>query len=535
VRSPIDRCLDAVSGLLPSWARRERAIFLAILVAGIVVRVVARAAVPNGFNQDEAAVGYDAYAILKYGIDHHNIPYPAFLIGWGSGMNALSSYLAMPFIALFGLTEGATRSVNLLSGIVSLAVFYFLVRRLADGVVALWAVFLLAICPWHIMLSRWGLESNLLPGMFLLGVWLLLKGMQRPGFLVSAALCFALSLYAYGTAYFAVPVFLVLVSGYVLWKRKVAWRWYAVAAAVFVIVATPIGAVIWANQNHVASASLAGIGIPLMPTMPRYKLISSLFGPQALEHCFANLSTLWNLIAKQDDGLFWNAIAGQGLIYPFGSGLALIGLLSELLAVRWRGSFQPRFVMLLWLVTALALAAIQDSNINRINLLWLPVVYFAAVGLRTVARNRLIAVGLVAVHLAAFAGFASTYFGSYRERTASAFFPGFGQAINAASDAVPGKICVTNGPCMSYSFVLFYRRIDPNQFVRTVVYQNDGGEFLNVSAFDRYTFGMERCPDDTQAFIIDSGDVDKYRERAASIQQFSNYTVIVAKGKQGEL
>jgi hypothetical protein len=318
MRRPFDRFLDAVRGCVPSQVRSDRVIFLAILALGIAVRLVARRIVPNGFNQDEAGLGYDAYAILHYGIDRHNIPYPAFLIGWGSGMNALSAYFAMPFIALFGLTEGAVRAVNLLGGIVSLGVFYFLVRRLADTKVALWAVFLLAICPWHVMMSRWALESNLLPTMFLLGVWLLVKGTTQPRFLVASGLCFALSLYAYGTAYFAVPIFLFLASSYVMWKCRAVWRWYAIAAGVFVVVATPIGAVLWANQKHIGSLRLAGIGIPQMPTVPRYQVISSLFGPQALSHCVANLVTLWNLIVKQDDGLFWNAIAGHGLIYPFG-------------------------------------------------------------------------------------------------------------------------------------------------------------------------------------------------------------------------
>ncbi len=102
MRSRFDRLFDVVRGYIPAWVRADRTIFLAILVTGIVVRVVARQGVPNGFNQDEASLGYDAFAILKYGIDRHKIPYPAFLIGWGSGMNALSAYFAMPFIALFG-------------------------------------------------------------------------------------------------------------------------------------------------------------------------------------------------------------------------------------------------------------------------------------------------------------------------------------------------------------------------------------------------------------------------------------------------
>jgi hypothetical protein len=531
MRGSFDRFFATLRGCIPPRLRTDRAVFLVILVIGILVRVIARQSVPNGFNQDEASLGYDAYSILNYGIDRHSIAYPAFLIGWGSGMNALSAYFAMPFIALFGLTEGAVRAVNLLGGIVSLGVFYALVGRVAGSKTALWAVFLLAICPWHVMMSRWALESNLLPTVFLLGVWLLIKGMDRPRFLLLASLCFALSLYAYGTAYFAVPVFLALATGYVAWKRRIVWRWYAIAGVVFAVIATPIGAVIWANQYHVDSFRLAGVGIPRMPTVARYKAVSTLFGPHVLEHCFQNLQTLWNLIVKQDDGLFWNAITGQGLIYPFGMGFALIGLISDLSVPRRTRAFQPRVVMLLWLVTALALAAIQESNINRVNLLWFPVVYFAAVGLRTIAKTRFLAVSLVVVHLALFCGFASNYFGSYRDRTASAFFPSFGQAIHAASDAVPGKICVTNSVCFSYSMVLFYRRTDPHVFAKTVVYEKNDGEFQGVAAFDRYTFGMERCPEDTQAYIIDKGDLDRYRERAATIKPFSNYTVIVAKGK----
>ena len=520
---------------LTAWRRADRLWFLAILLIGIAVRVFARDSVPNGFNQDEASLGYDAWAILNYGVDRHGIAYPAFLIGWGSGMNALSAYLAMPFVALFGLTEGAVRAVNLLGGIASLAIFYLVVRRLGDAKLALWAAFLLAICPWHIMMSRWALESNLLPTVFLVGIWFLLKGIGRPGFLVSAGLSFAFALYAYGTAYFAVPVFLVMASCYLIWTRRIRWGWYGAAAALFTIVATPIAAVIWTNQVHGGSFSLAGIGIPEMPTMPRYKIVSSLFGPHALEHCKQNLATLWALFIKQDDGLFWNALPGYGLVYPIGACLTLLGLLSDLQTVRPRRSFQPRVLMLLWLVTAVALAAIQEGNINRLNLIWLPVVYYAAAGIRAAAKSRFVAVGVVAIHLAFFASFASTYFGDYRERTASAFFPSFGQAVNVASESVPGKVCVTNSVCFPYALVLFYERTDPREFAKTVAYEPGGGEFQSVASFGRFTFGLDHCPADTQAFVVENSGVDRFRDRAASIQSFSDYSVVVAKARKTEV
>jgi hypothetical protein len=533
MRSRFDRFIDVLREMIPARLRSERALCLVIVAAGVAVRVVAPQAVPNGFNNDEASLGYDAYSILKFGVDRNGIAYPAFLIGWGSGMNALAAYLAMPFIAVFGLTAGAVRAVNLLGGLVSLPVFYWLVRRAAGAKTALWGLFLLALCPWHVMMSRWALESNLLPSVFLLAVWLLVKGTERARCLLAAAVCFALSLYAYGTAYFAVPVFLFLASAYLLWTRGLAWRTWGLAGALFALLATPIGAVIWANQRHVDSFRLAGIGIPRMPTVARYQTVSTLFGSHALERCWGNLKVLWDILVKQEDGRVWNAIGGHGILYPFGVALALVGLLVELRGPWRRRTFEPRVLMLLWLVVAVALAAVQDGNINRVNLLWLPLVYFAAVGLRAVARSRVLVFGLVAVHLALFAGFASEYFGPYRDRTAGAFYPSYGAAIRAATTAVPGKICVTNRPCFSYAFVLFYDRSDPREFAKTVVYENDSGEFRGVKSFGRFTFGSERCPEDTEAWILDNGDVDRFRERADRIVGFSNYTAVIARGATG--
>jgi hypothetical protein len=530
MQSRFDRFIGVLRGTIPPGLRSERALLAVILVVGVVVRVVARQSVPNGFNNDEASLGYDAYSILKFGVDRHGIAYPAFLIGWGSGMNALAAYLAMPFIAVFGLTEGAVRAPNLLGGLLSLPIFYLLVRRMAGSKTALWGVFLLAIGPWHIMMSRWALESNLLPSVFLLAAWLLVKGTERARFFLGASVCFALCLYAYGTAYFAVPVFLCLASIYVLWTRGVAWRTWGLAVALFGLVATPIGAVIWANQHHADSFRLLGIGIPRMPTVARYQTVSTLFGRHALQRCLENLRTLWNLLVKQEDGRVWNAISGHGIIYPFGMALALVGLLVELHGPWKKRAFDPRVLMLLWLVVAVGLAAIQDGNINRVNLLWLPLVYFAAVGLRTVGRSRFLVSGLVAVHLALFIGFASEYFGPYRDRTAGAFYPSYGAAIRAATKAVAGKICVTNSPCFSYAFVLFYDRSDPREFAKTVVYEGEG-EFQGVKSYGRFTFGIDRCPDDTEAWILNNGDVDRFRDRAARIESFSDYSAVIAKPK----
>ena len=53
--------------------------------------------------------GYEAYSILNYGIDRNGNVLPVFLVSWGSGQNALYTYILIPFIKLLGLSSFSVR------------------------------------------------------------------------------------------------------------------------------------------------------------------------------------------------------------------------------------------------------------------------------------------------------------------------------------------------------------------------------------------------------------------------------------------
>lgn len=65
----------------------------AIIAAGCAVRLFALGSIPCGLNQDEAFAGYNAWALLHYGVDSSGYHNPVYFTAWGSGMNALESYL----------------------------------------------------------------------------------------------------------------------------------------------------------------------------------------------------------------------------------------------------------------------------------------------------------------------------------------------------------------------------------------------------------------------------------------------------------
>lgn len=152
-------------------------IVIAIIV-GIFVRFFKLGEYPNALNVDEASAGYEAFSIMNYGIDRNGNFLPVFLVAWGSGQNVLLTYIIMPFIAILGLSTFAIRIPMAILGGISLFIFYCLLKRMTNQKVAIIGIIFLAICPWHIMKSRWGLESNLFPDLFLLSIFLIIKGLQ---------------------------------------------------------------------------------------------------------------------------------------------------------------------------------------------------------------------------------------------------------------------------------------------------------------------------------------------------------------------
>lgn len=158
---------------------RCRIILVFILIIGFVSRVLFIDYQPNALNVDEASAGYEAWSILNHGVDRNGKFLPAFLIAWGNGQNALYSYLMMPFIMLFGLNTLSVRLPMAIIGCVSLVIMYLLLKELKDEKTALIGVAFFAICPWHIIKSRWGLESNVFPDMVLWATYLTVLSMKK--------------------------------------------------------------------------------------------------------------------------------------------------------------------------------------------------------------------------------------------------------------------------------------------------------------------------------------------------------------------
>lgn len=538
-----------------------------ILAIGIAVRVYNISGVPAGLNQDEAYGNYEAYALANYGVDSNGMSFPIHFVSWGSGMNALYAYLVIPLIKIFGLSETTAILGNLIFCILSLIVLFFTVKKLKNFDLALLATFIMAISPWHIMIARWGLLENIFPAIVLIGVFFYSCYLKNSKYIIPFAAVMSLSLYAYGTAYFIIPFLLLILALYEAFfaNSKIQWfKTYLKAFICFVVIAIPI--VIFVYINIISPSSpqvkLGPITIPkLVEAGYRYNQVVLLGGGN---------SNLWNTVKENyavfhdtvfnQNGYIYNVINKYGTIYRMSNIFFLIGLIASLLGTIKsfkEKKMQPDFVFSVWFILSFILGVINNTNTNRINIIFIPMMYLAAYGIyictivvtisakyllksastkaqkygTSLAKLTVLTI-ISALYLTNFSAFANYYFTEYPNEINQVFHESFDDALEYVVDNNTDKrdVYVTNFGG-AFTLVLFYTKYDPNEFYRTVNYSNPYTEFRPVSSFGNYKFiTIDRSIEaaENSYYIVENFQINNLTgvKQAKSIKQFKRFTVL---------
>lgn len=501
--------------------RTEILIACSIILLGTFLRFYALGSLPYGLNQDEASAGYDAWALLTSGIDRNGDHWPVLFVSWGSGQNALMTYLSIPFIRIFSLNEMSIRIVNALFGSISLVVFWLLSRKIRGSRFGLTALLLLCLNPWHIMATRWALESNLLPAFLLFGIYFTILARYRQWFLLLAAISFGLSIYAYGTAFFILPIILI---GAVVWMRhEIAWKPFLISLFTFLLIALPIALCQLANVLDLGEIQLLGLTLPKLTEARQAE--TSVFG-SGFRSIVDNFKLFGHILFRQSDGLVFNSLGIRhgGMFYFFGIPLILVGLFASLRQCRHHAMEIP---MLIWTFAGILCAGLINGNINRLNFLWLSLVYWEAVGAYTIyiyiytnTKSKCLLPISALLLCACFGLFAKGYVATFGGNGNSSYFPGLVQAIEYCENAEAENIYITNSVNQPYIFALFASQTPPEEFTATVNYENENAAFRTVTSFGKYTFGPAQNAQGDYAII----SVQELTQEPEMI--FSKYAVI---------
>lgn len=517
---------------------------IGIFILGMFLRLALIGNIPgNGMGYvDETFSGYEAFSMLHYGHDTQGYVRPVYLVAWGGGMSALQAYIQMPFVWLFGNTTLALRLPMAIFGCVTMMAFYFLCKELYDKQFAKWGLFILAIMPWHIMLSRWGLDCNYFPGLLLLAILFLTKSSKNSKFFPLSMLFFAISLYSYAAPWIVMPFVVIGGCIWLVWGVHMKIDRYIIGGSIlFCLLATPLMLFLLVNYGIIPEIDSLFISIPKLDGF-RGGEVSF-----ALKSFINRFYNLYVMITSQSDGGIASTTKEFGMYYKFSNYLIIIGMGFSAYNIVKKVRQKKQGDILLWiqLFAAFILAGcIEGLYIYRMNIIQIPITFFCALGCYEIEKllGERVKYVIVTAYFVGLVAFMSYYLTEHDNAIAKKYHDGVRQAVLYLEEHTENGEKVHLLSDVGFPNVLYYGEIDTEEYMKTVVYSDDENVKSSICtlypvSFCQYIMSFtnyksngeyeEFNPNDYYVVIQDDEKAEKYlEEHNLDIMLFGDYVKV---------
>lgn len=566
--------------------------FFLVFALGCFLRFYHLTRLPDGLNQDEASIGYEAFSLAFYGVDRYGNPFPVYPITWGSGGGSpLLIYLTALSFKLFGVSIFVLRGTVAFFGCLTLPLFYLLVKEaksslsglqssptglpssptgLQSSPVGLLGMLLLAIAPWHILLTRWTLDYGLIPFTFGLAILVLMKAARRQstGLYVLASAMAALNMYSYGSANIVIPAFLLLSVFFLMRGKILSVRQLFLCMLMFLLVCAPLFLFYFINVCKLPEIITPFFSVERFRSDHTASVFLSFSDLILRGEGIKNIKELLlYLSVGVENGEYYTYMPGYWTFYVFTFPVTLIGFVVSFKRVREgrrealfevqnkaanahsascspSGAVAAEEIVFAAFLASFLFGLTVRISINHIIMVYLPLLYYTVCGydacMRAAAHSRSEKAGgrrgkfdrqiflfPVLTLWVGFLFFARDYYGGrYNALCAdSIFFRGYGEACVYAEEAVKKEadsssalIYSTNTNLISpFMIAVFYTQMPPATYVKTVHYKDLHSEFLVADAVGKFRFGL---PEDIKERLRSGADPNVYLLNRQEEQEF---------------
>ncbi len=526
-------------------------LFVLIMFLAAALRLVKLGQVPLGLQQDEASIGYDAYTLANFGIDRNGYHWPVYPITWGCGGGSpLLIYLNVLSIKLFGTGIVKLRLIPAILGIATVWLFYHILRLAFSGNIfknelSLLGAFFLAVCPWHVILSRWSLDCNIMPFNLMFAVYFFLLA-ARSGrtyqYCISAG-AFSICMYSYGAATIVVPLTLILICAYSLGNGFLSVKQLIMSAITFIVIFAPLlwfYAVNYLGLPEYVTESFAVNKFTAARTGEAFIALDSDLPAKLL----GNLKSMALAVSFGDDSYTRaHYLEGYATLFEFTFPVTLLGLIIGIKDL-FSGKRHSEGVSVYGVCNAMMLSITAASvilnlmiipDINRMVMMFIPFIYFFVLGAGFIAgSSRKIFAGVFCVLLIGALSFGKDYFTRFNEWSVSIYMPGYGDAIKRAYEVAGDDRMIRStydGLSSPFMLALYYNEYDPHEFYSTVEYKDEKAEFRIAKSFGNFIFELPEDVNDAEyqkdVFVVSSADRELFDDISSyEVEDFGGYFVV---------
>ena len=502
--------------------------FVVISILLFASRLIQFGIIPGGVHVDEAYAGYEAWAMLSAGTDSWGYTNPVYLTVWGSGMSVMNAILMMPFISVFGLNEVTIRLPQVMIAIASVYVFYLLIKKIWGQKAAIIGFFLITICPWHMMMSRWGLDCNLAPGFLIFSTYFFVKGIEKNKYFILAGLFFGLSLYCYATIWIVLPILLLVWGIYCLCNKVIKeYRYVWIGIGVLGMLAIPLLLFVAVNIGLIEEITTEWISIP--------KLVVFRSDELGWTNLFENIKQLIRLFIVQEDGKIWNAIPYFGMYYLFSVPFMVAGGLISIARVvksMKEGKICYEFFILSWVIIGCLCAVFQAVNVYQINYCHVPLIILWMIGVHECCEKfgHVAKKIVVVLYLLSFGLFMGYYLTEFQDKISKRQLSGTEEAISKALELFEtgeyDAICLTEE--LRHPRVLFYTQWPVDEYIESVTWQNYPDRYLKAASFGPFCWEDIQESKEQYIYIIEQSEMEFFKAEGWNLEEY-DYMIVAYK------
>ncbi len=530
-----------------------------IMIVAAFMRLYLLGIVPNGLQQDEASIGYEAYALAEYGVDRNGYAYPVHPLAFGSGGNSeLMIYLNMISVKLFGTGVVKLRLLPAILGIITVFIFFFVLKELFSAkkydnyrnLLSIIGTAFLAVCPWHVILSRWSLDSNIMPFLQIVATYAFLVALRKKGTInyVLSAILFAVCMYGYGAGVVIIPIFIVFSCAYALYKKEITFRQLVYSGVSFLIVFFPLLLFYAVNYLGLPEIVTEHFSINKL-TATRSGEVFMTLDSSLPARLFNNIKVLMlTLTIGNSDDMPCHFYPGYATLFEFTFPITFIGLFliirDFIKGLNDKNSSESEYysknaAIVAYIIGNVLMAVFLETDISRMVTLFIPLIYAFIKGLCFIYENsRRLSAVVMAFVLFATISFAKDYFTDFNSNVISIFMPDYGNAIARAYEIAGDDREIYStyyGLSTPFVIALYYTDYDPVKFNETVEYIDDKAMFRAARSFANFVFDdlPENVLDDKYqdtVFVVSSSELDLFgNSQDHIIEKMGAYCVVYTK------
>lgn len=478
-------------------------IFLGIIVfLSICFRFFKLGTFPKAITWDEAAVGYNAYTILNWGKDEWGNKFPLVFKSFEDDKNPIHIYSTVPFVAVLGLNEFATRAPASFFGVLNVIVIFFLARRLFKSDLAgLLSSLFLAVSPFAIQFSRFNHELNFAIFFFLAGTLFFYKGLQKKKyFLLLSFLFFGIDLLTYHSAKIITPILIILLVSLNFKKLIKTGNYFIWSGVIYVFFVCILflepgllgGARL--EQNLIQEREIEETVLYQETGNKTYSTIELVF-KRYLEYFKPQF------LFVSGDPIQRHSIQAVGTFYWLDLPFLIIGFIVLLFELVKKKNRQMFFILVWMFIAPLpAAASSRFTHAPRAMFMmgsWTVVSAFGAYTLINLLKNKYLKIifgSLIIIFSGVFVyRYFYEYFGNYADRYAVEWRYGMKEAVDIAKSDGFKEVYMTDCFMQPYIFFLYYLKTPLPEFLDSVYYNRDLVKRPSnlVVSFGKYRFAWD--------------------------------------------